>query len=490
MSIRQEMSEQTTEELEAVKRHAAENLSESVMPFWAENAWDEEFGGFLTRLDRSGKRLDDSEKFLMMQARMIAALSWAHEFGLQDRGYLELAGRTFDFLVTHMWDRDEEGFYFSVDRRGKPLSRRKNSDAHAYALTALAVYRRVSGRVEAAEYADRLFDLLQEQARDPEQGGYWEDFDGKVWEPLNAEQMHIGGGPTAADLAAAEQADAEGTEAHGGAQIKTVDMHTNMLEAFLYLYEVTGNPRHAAALTEVRDLILAHGIDSRRGCTITAFAPDWTPLPDAAGLMTTSFGLNVELAWLLLEAERLLPASGGDAAGGDGGAASGAAAATPATEPGAAGVEPTVPRGTPGPGNAGDRTPTEVALGLLEHALAHGFDHSRGGLAAHGPYDRHADQAHELPPDSRYRPWWSQVELLNALTSAHRITQDERYLTALVTQWDWIRRYQIDHEQGDWYQEIDPATCRPLSTDKGGEWKTAFHTSRALIRTATGLNRV
>ena len=37
--------------------------------------WDDDYGGFLTRLDRHGRRLDDSEKFLMMQVRMIASLA-------------------------------------------------------------------------------------------------------------------------------------------------------------------------------------------------------------------------------------------------------------------------------------------------------------------------------------------------------------------------------------------------------------------------------
>ena len=56
------------------------------MPFWANNTWDEEYGGFLTRLDRRGQRLDDLEKVLMMQVRMIHSLSAAHRHGLRDRG--------------------------------------------------------------------------------------------------------------------------------------------------------------------------------------------------------------------------------------------------------------------------------------------------------------------------------------------------------------------------------------------------------------------
>lgn len=406
-----------------MRDQARTHLAENEMPFWVNNAWDEEYGGFLTRLDVRGRRLDDNEKFLMMQVRMLASLSWAHAFGTGAGAYLDLAGRTFDFLVKSLWDRDEGGFFFSVTRDGRPFCRRKNTDANAYALTGLSVYGAVSGRDDAVAYGTKLFDVLESHARDGNLG-YVEDFDGAEWVPLNAEQMNL-----AADAAA-----------------KTIDMHTNVLEATSYFVEATGGRRGVDALGGILELILERGIDRTHGCTITAVTRAWEPLPDAAGTMTTSFGLNVELAWLLLRAGALL--------------------------------------------GTRDGKPVAVARSLVDHALRYGFDAKRGGLAAHGPYSEQAGDAVTGGAARLIRPWWTQAELINALVDLAAVTREPRYVEALLTHWQWVWTHQIDHVNGSWFQDVDPRSGKPLSTDKGGEWKTSFHTSRAMIRLVDGIDRL
>lgn len=405
----------------ALVLHEAESLlAENLMPFWAENAWDVEHGGFLTRLDRRGRRLEDAEKVLMMQVRMIFALSAAHRHGLDDRGYLERAGQGFDFLVRTMWDRDKGGFFFSVARDGTLPCPRKNTDFHGYALTGLTEYASVSGRAEAREYAGRLFDVLVTQAADGD-WGYVEDFDGGDWDALNAEQMNLAG-----------QQD-----------IKTIDMHTNIMEGLMYLCRMTGAPAHLTALRRVVNLICAKGIDPEHCCSVTVFDRHWKPLADSAGKATTSYGINVEIAWILLEAVDVLHA----------------------------------PREEYRP----------IILGLIDHALAYGFDHERGGLAAYGPPTGSVLDALELPENRLLKSWWAQAEMLNALVAAWQWTRQPKYLDAFLKEFDWICRFQIDHECGDWYQDTDWTTGHPLTTDKGNEFKTAFHAGRALIRVADTL---
>lgn len=401
--------------LDRLRRQAAAALAENLIPFWANNTWDEAHGGFLTRLDRRGRRLDNSEKVLMMQVRMIYSLSAAHRHGLCDRGYLERADRGFQYLIDTFWDPFAGGFYFSVDRKGLPLSRRKNTDFHGYAMTALSEYYRASGRREALEWACRVFDVLMEKAADRDMG-FIEDFDDGNWPALNSEQMNLG--------------DRTG--------LKTIDMHANMLEGLLYLSGVSGEEKHKKALHALLDLLCARGIHPGTGCTVTAFDADWRPMADAQGRMTTSYGLNVELAWFIWEAAALLCAP----------------------------AEPY--HGT--------------ALGLVDHALACGFDCERGGLAAYGPLNGNVLEAKNLGGARLLKSWWAQAELLNALCEAYRHTQNRCYLEALVKTFDWIHRYQIDHECGDWYQDVHWDTGEPVTTDKGREFKTAFHAGRALIR--------
>ncbi|MBA7616840.1 Cellobiose 2-epimerase [subsurface metagenome] len=54
-----------------MQKKAEINLKDNVLPFWTKNTWDNEYGGFLTRLDRTGKLIDTSEKVFIMQVRMI-----------------------------------------------------------------------------------------------------------------------------------------------------------------------------------------------------------------------------------------------------------------------------------------------------------------------------------------------------------------------------------------------------------------------------------
>ena len=252
-----------------IREKALANLKDNVLPFWTRATWDHEHGGFLTRVDRAGNVIDASEKLLIKQVRMLWSLSAAHRFGVADRGYLALAHQEFDYIVRTFWDEARGGFHFSVTRDGKPWNTRKNTDFHAYAMIGLAEYYRASRRKEALEWGNRVFALLEERARDGELG-YREDFDGRKWPALNSEQMNLG-----------DKQD-----------IKTIDMHTNMMEGFIYLYKASKDPKHLEALRNVFRLIVDKGIHPEHRCGITAFDYDWNPVPDVNGKWTTSYGLN------------------------------------------------------------------------------------------------------------------------------------------------------------------------------------------------------
>ncbi|MCX5770226.1 MAG: AGE family epimerase/isomerase [Candidatus Hydrogenedentes bacterium] len=417
------LNEYERKQLLRVRELAEHDLSENLMPFWARNSWDNEYGGFLTRLDRRGNRLDDSEKVLMMQVRMIHSLSSAHRHGLQDHGYLDLAGRGFDFVVQNMWDGENGGFYFSVGRDGTPLSRRKNTDFHGYVMTSFAEYYQASGRKDALDWAGRAFDVLLAKASDGDRG-FIEDFDGADWPALNSEQMNLG----------------------RQAQVKTIDMHTNVMEGMMYLARASAAPRHKQALQKLVNLICARGIHNQYGCSVTVFDYDWNPLADVQGRMTTSYGLNAEMAWILFDSADVL-------------------------------------------GATRDAYRHSV-LGLIDHALEFGFDHECGGLAAFGPLTGPVLNSAELGEGRLLKSWWAQAELLNALIQAFAYTEQRKYLEAFLKEFEWVHAYQIDHECGDWFQDTDWKSGRPLHTDKGLEFKTSFHAGRALIRVADAIRAV
>ena len=396
-----------------ILRNVESSLADNIMPFWTRNTWDEEGGGFITHLDRTGNRLGPSDKYLVMQARMIWTLAAAHRHGLADRGYLELAGKGVRFLMDRMWDVEHSGFFWKVGRDGQAVDPRKITYGHAFATYALAEFAMASGDLHALGWAETVFEVLYEKADDGELG-IREEFT-REWTASPA----------------------------NGQERKTVGTHLHLLEGLTTLAKASGKDRHTAALRKTLEVLLAKGLHLRDRCALDyPFDRSWRLRSPVGRKIVTSYGHNVELAWLILEAVDTL----GE------------------------------PRGTVG----------EVVLGLIDHALTYGFDRRRGGVARYGPSAGSAVHAVYLDRDRLTKRWWEQAEMLVATIEAYRWTDETKYLVAFEKQFDWVWIYQTDHDGGDWF-ETTTWDGRPLILSKGHEWKCPYHSARALMRVSEAL---
>ncbi len=381
------------------------------LAFWTRCTWDADDGGFITHLDRAGNRIGVTDKYLVMQARMIRTLAAADRHGLTGRGYLDLARRGVRFLTERMWDSQERGFCWAVGPAGRIVDARKLTYGHAFAIYGLAEFATAAGDADALAWAVRTFDLLRERASDGVLG-FHESLDGSpAW--LTA----------------------------GSVTDKTVNTHLHLLEAFMALARATGRPEHRAACDALLTLLLAKAIDAGFHCTTDPFDREWRPrLPGAR--MLASYGHGAELAWLCLDAIAALGR----------------------------------PR-EPGWG---------AAFGLVDHALAYGFDWAHGGLASRGPPRGRAAGAFYLGTRRLERNWWEQAEFLVATVEAYRLTGEPRYLAAFERQFDWVWTHQIDHDYGGWFERTAADGC-PLVLDKGHAWKCPYHEARALMRVSATL---
>jgi mannose/cellobiose epimerase-like protein (N-acyl-D-glucosamine 2-epimerase family) len=399
--------------LPAILRNAEASLADNIMPFWTRNTWDEEGGGFITHLDRTGERLGPTDKHLVIQARMIWTLAAAHRHGLAHRGYLERAGQGVRFLKERMWDPEHSGFFWRVGRDGQPVDARKVTYGHAFAMYALAEFAMASGDPGALAWAETVFDVLYEKADDGELG-VREEF---------ARDWRVPPG--------------------NGQERKTVNTHLHLLEGLTTLARASGKGRHATALRRILEVLLVKGLHLRDRCALDChFDRAWRLGSRRERKIVTSYGHNVELAWLILEAVDTLG------------------------EPRA--------------------TVRESVLGLIDHALTYGFDRTRGGVARYGPSAGSAVRALYLDKERLAKHWWEQAEMLVATIEAYRWTGDAKYLTAFEKQFDWVWTYQTDHDGGDWF-EATTWDGRPLIWNKGHEWKCPYHSARALIRVSEAL---
>jgi mannobiose 2-epimerase len=57
---------------------------------------------------------------------------------------------------------------------------------------------------------------------------------------------------------------------------------------------------------------------------------------------------------------------------------------------------------------------------------------------------------------------------------------DKKYYGLFLEQWNQIKKYQIDHEYGGWYERGIDRHSELAKSNKGNQWKSTYHVVRAL----------
>jgi mannobiose 2-epimerase len=236
-------------------------------------------------------------------------------------------------------------------------------------------------------------------------------------------------------LSAEGKADSAGSPAVGGqGGGKTMNSSIHMLEALTGLYEIWPDPLVKARLREMFDIV-RDKIIAEPGYLIQFFSADWKPR-----VSDDSYGHDVETAYLLAEAAGAL-------------------------------------------GIAEDARAWAAARKLVDHALAAGWDKTRGGLynsgdIAGGNY-------------SAAREWWVEAEMLNALLLMHERYGKEnlQYWNAFVAQWKWINQYGIDRANGGWWPRVNNDGT-PVRGAKSDGWTECYHQGRAMLNVSERLRKL
>lgn len=416
------MREILMEKYRQVKAHVDHEL----LPFWEERGVDAEYGGYLVCYDSEGKEGGDTDKYIVTQTRMIWAYSaFARKYDKKE--YLVKARQGVRFLIQHFWDQEYGGWFWKTRRDGEVLDKGKVVYGQTFAIYALSEYTLASGDPIGLDYACRTFDLLQKYCADTANGGYYE----------NLEQ----------DFSLSEPGFAAG-------DLKSLDIHMHTMEAYTTLYECSRQEIHRRKLEEVIDVILTKMVNTEAGCGYNQFdihfnrrpainiRRTWNAERETGEVVeiptdTTSYGHNVELAWLLNQAAGVL------------------------------GYE------------EGHFLP--VTHNLVEHALKYGFDYERGGVYRDGP--------HTGEPLVKDKEWWQNCEVLVGFLDAYQHEGDERYAQAFAKTWEFDTTYMINHQAGEWRQLLK-SDGTPIETQLGNPWKAMYHTGRAMLETLKRLESI
>ncbi len=152
-----------------------EDLLDNVLPFWMKYSKDNEYGGYYSCLDTQGK-VYDTDKFIWLQARQVYTFAKMYDEIAADPDWLEMAQHGASFLQEH--GRDKWGqFYFSVNRRGKPLVQPYNIFSDCFAAMGFSMLNKVTNDNVYAQIALTTFGNIVER-RDNPKGIYNKQYPG------------------------------------------------------------------------------------------------------------------------------------------------------------------------------------------------------------------------------------------------------------------------------------------------------------------------
>jgi mannose 2-epimerase len=416
------------EELKTFKQESENHLVNELLPFWTARFEDKINGGFITHFDERGNDSGEDEKSLIAQTRSLYTISSAHRAGYSRGEYARLARHGADFLINRMWDKENGGFFWMMDRKGNVKIDKKIIYGQSFAIYSLSEYTLATGDPRGIEYAEKVFDLIQKYCVDSMYGGYREMFH-RDWTLC-------------------------GPGSQGGDR-KTLDVHMHLMEAFTTLYECSGKEVHRRKLLEDIDLLVNHFMHPVYRTGIPQFFRDWTVAPQikfdiiwgwdrfsaestkSNATDNTCFGHNAEFAWLLKHALSILE------------------------------IDP--------------YTYSDLFRTIFDHTINNGIDYESGGVFVEGP---HSGGVYDMEKE-----FWQQAEVLIGMLDGVILFGDEKYWNAYKNVHRFVFDKMINKGVGEWYPLLS-RQGKPIWTHMGHSWKINYHTVRSMIQSIRRLELI
>jgi mannobiose 2-epimerase len=422
--------EETMEQKENLIEIFGRLLNDGLLRKWYPLVIDRECGGYFTNVRFDWTLAAEQEKMIVAQARHVWATTRAASFLPDESAYREYARHGFRFLRDVMWDRQYGGFFQIRGRSGgwsdvRGWRDEKRTYGNAFGVFALAALYNLTREPEVLEFAKQVFCWIEDHAYDPRFKGYFQFLtrEGNVF------------GKSGVYASVASDSNEVG--------FKDQNSSIHLLEAYTELYRVWRDPTLREQLLSLLALIRDTMV-TERGYLQLFFYPDWTPVsfresgPEERernfALDHVSVGHDYETAFLMLEASHAL-------------------------------------------GLQNDTRTLAVARKMLDHALASGWDGDLGGFYDGGYYFKGEDRCVIISPTKN---WWAQAEALNALLLFSRIFPGSSYESYFLREWEYVRRYLIDWERGDWFEGGLDKEPHYRTGPKSHIWKCTYHTTRAL----------
>ncbi|MCF7885008.1 MAG: AGE family epimerase/isomerase [Candidatus Marinimicrobia bacterium] len=214
---------------------------------------------------------------------------------------------------------------------------------------------------------------------------------------------------------------------------KSMNNHLHLLEAYTNLYRIWDNSELRARLRELLEIFIDNIICSSTFHFKLFFNEYWKSKSDKI-----SFGHDIEGSWLLWEAAKVL-----------------------------------------------DDSTLESKIESIILKMA-------GATVEEGITDKKAliyeKEGNGQPVDEI--DWWPQAEAVVGLLNAYQISKQEKYLNLARHAWNFIDKYIIDKQYGEWYYKVTPAGKPYQDLAKISEWKGPYHNGRACMELSHRLEAI
>ncbi len=406
-------------------------LKENLLDKWYPKVIDEKHGGYFSNLSYDFTLAEHQEKMVVTQARHIWTLSKAAEF-FNSQEYKNYAIHGIKFLQNKIWDNRNGGFFQIRSREGnfsdiEGWHTEKRVYGNAYGLYGTSALYKITQDPKHLKFAVDIFSWIEKHAYDPLNKGYYQFFteDNKVYNRMSRYK----------------------SLANDSNEVGYKDQNSSihLLEAFTEFYKIHKDPIVKERLNDMLFLI-RDVITTDDGYLQLFFTDSWEPISFRNsskiireanyGLDHVSFGHDYETAFLMLEASHALELKNDI------------------------------------------QTLRRVKI-MVDHALENGFDNVNGGFYEEGYYFRNETTC-SIIKDTKN--WWAQAEALNIFLIMSKIFPNEKkYIDTFVKEWDYINKYIINHENGDWFWGGLDKEPHYKKETKGKIWKGTYHTGRALM---------
>jgi len=396
----------------------------------------------------------------------------------------ELFNNILSYWMKYGIEKERKGFYPAVDLYGTPvLSANKTSVLNARILWTFSAAAIFAGNKEYGAIADIAYNVVTEDFEDKDYGGYYMELssDNRVVNDIKhtyaqafviyslckyyeyrktdhvlkkikdlyillEEKTRDPQNPGYREAFTrnwelfAENRMADNNEP------KSMNTHLHILEAWTAVYKIWKDPEVKSRLTALTEIFLDKIIrpDGHFGIF---FDESFNEANDSKGIC--SFGHDIEGSWLLWEAAETL------------------------------GDVKILKRMRP------------VVLKMADSIERVAVDKDGGLFLESTRYGSHV---------RTNKHWWPQAETLVGFMNAFQITGENKYWEIVKLSWDFINKYLIDHERGEWFTKVNrlgvPYLTEPPDDPspyyrndwKIDPWKCPYHNGRAMMEMISRIN--